>query len=58
MKKKIKLEEAVKDFDEKLLKILNPEQIKIFEELKDKNKEKSKKKKKKKRKIDSSFFIT
>jgi hypothetical protein len=45
--KKIKFEEAVKDFDEKLLKILNPEQIKVFEELKDKNKEKSKKKKKK-----------
>ena len=45
--KKIKFEEAVKDFDEKLLKILNPEQIKVFEELTKKNKEKTKKKKNK-----------
>jgi hypothetical protein len=46
--KKIKLDEAVKDFDEKFLKILNPEQIKIYEELKNNSKGKSKKKKKKK----------
>lgn len=43
--KKIKFEEAVKEFDEKIIKILNPEQIKKFEGLKDKNKKKSKKKK-------------
>ncbi|MCB0444001.1 MAG: hypothetical protein KDC50_08125 [Flavobacterium sp.] len=44
--KKIKFEDAVKDFHENILKILNPEQIIIFEELKNKNNNKSKKKKK------------
>ncbi|HRE76879.1 MAG TPA: hypothetical protein PLL09_03550 [Flavobacterium sp.] len=43
--KKLKFEEAVKDFDEKIIGILNPDQIKIFEELKEKKKSKKKKKK-------------
>lgn len=53
--KKIKFEEAVKDFDEKLLKILNPEQIKVFEEL---TKKKLKRKRTKRRKISFSFLQT
>lgn len=45
--KKAKFNEELKKFDVKIIEILNPEQIKIFEELKEKNKSKGKKKKKK-----------
>jgi hypothetical protein len=45
--KRIKFDELKRIFDEKTKSILNPKQIKIFEELKDKNKTKEKKKNKK-----------
>lgn len=48
--KKEKFDEAIKTFDEKMIKILNPDQIKLFEVLKDKNKSKEKSKNKKKKK--------
>ncbi len=47
--KKEKYDEAIKAFDEKMIKILNPDQITLFEGLKDKNKSKEKSKKKKKK---------
>ncbi len=47
--KKEKYDEAIKTFDEKMIKILNPDQVKLFEALKDKNKSKEKSKKKKKK---------